>query len=64
MADMNGVETFEELHRLYPTLPVILMSGYNVEEAAVHYGDAIGSDFLQKPFLPSVLKEKLNRLLA
>ncbi len=64
MPDMNGVETFEELHRLYPRLPVLLMSGYSQQEAAVRFGDASGSDFLQKPFLPSQLEEKLRRLLA
>jgi DNA-binding NtrC family response regulator len=64
MPEMNGVETFEELHRLYPALPVLLMSGYSAEDAAVRFGDASGSDFLQKPFLPSHLKEKLRRLLA
>ena len=64
MPGMNGAETFEELHRLYPRLPVLLMSGYSEQEAAVRFGDASGSDFLQKPFLPSQLEEKLRRLLA
>jgi CheY-like chemotaxis protein len=64
MPEMNGVETFEKLHRLYPALPVILTSGYSVEDAAVRFGDASGSDFLQKPFLARDLKAKLRRLLA
>ena len=64
MPEMNGVETFEELHQLYPELPVLLMSGYSAEEAAVRFGDASGSGFLQKPFLASDLKRKLRRLLA
>jgi two-component system cell cycle sensor histidine kinase/response regulator CckA len=64
MPEMNGVETFEELHRLYPALPVILTSGYSVEDVGVRFGDASGSDFLQKPFLASDLKAKLRRLLA
>ena len=64
MPGMNGVETFEEMHRLYPALPVILMSGYSVEEVAERFGNADGSNFLQKPFLPSHLKETLRQLLA
>ncbi|MEA3208728.1 MAG: two-component system, cell cycle sensor histidine kinase and response regulator CckA [Chthoniobacter sp.] len=64
MPDMNGVEAFDELHRLYPRLPVLLMSGYSEQEAALRFGDASGSDFLQKPFLPSQLEKKLHRLLA
>jgi CheY-like chemotaxis protein len=64
MPDMNGVETFEQMHRLYPTLPVLLMSGYSAEDAAVSFGDMSGSDFLQKPFLPTHLKEKLRALLG
>ena len=64
MPGMNGVETFEEMHRLYPALPVILMSGYSVEEVAERFGNADGSNFLQKPFLPSHLKETLRQLLT
>jgi PAS domain S-box-containing protein len=64
MPDMNGVETFEQMHRLYPLLPVLLMSGYSAEDAAVSFGDMSGSDFLQKPFLPSHLKEKLHAMLG
>jgi len=64
MPDMNGVETFEQMHRLYPTLPVLLMSGYSAEDAEVSFGDMSGSDFLQKPFLPQDLKEKLRALLG
>ncbi len=64
MPDMNGVETFDELHRLYPRLPILLMSGYSKEEAAGRFGEASGSDFLQKPFLSRQLEDKLRRLLA
>jgi PAS domain S-box-containing protein len=64
MPDMNGVQTFEHMHRLYPALPVLLMSGYSAEDAAVSFGDMTGSDFLQKPFLPAHLKEKLRALLG
>jgi PAS domain S-box-containing protein len=63
MPEMNGVETFEELHRLYPALPVILTSGYSAEDVA-RFGDATGSDFLQKPFLARDFKAKLRRILA
>jgi len=64
MPDMNGVETFEHMHRLYPLLPVLLMSGYSAEDAEISFGDMSGSDFLQKPFLPRDLKEKLRTLLV
>jgi len=52
MPDMNGVETFEELDRLYPRLPVLLMSGYSEQEAAGRFGDTSGSDFLLKTIPP------------
>jgi two-component system NtrC family sensor kinase len=45
--DMNGIQLAREVRLLYPTLPVLLTSGYHsVSEAAVREGYA----FLQKPY--------------
>ena len=55
MPGLSGTETFEELRRIAPDLPVVLVSGYDEEHAARRFGDRRPSAFLQKPFLPSAL---------
>ena len=55
MPGMSGEETFEELRRIAPDLPVVLMSGYDEDRATRRFGDRRPGDFLQKPFLPTAL---------
>ncbi len=57
---MGGEETFQEMHRLRPAIPVILLSGYPEEEKASHQGLA---GYLAKPFRPVALLEKLREIL-
>ncbi len=57
---MGGEETFQEMHRLHPEIPVILLSGYPEEEKASHRGLA---GYLAKPFRPMTLLEKLRDIL-
>jgi PAS domain S-box-containing protein len=56
MPGMNGVELALEVKRRYPTLPIVLTSGYS---PALAQGNSQGFTFLQKPY--SV--EALGRLL-
>jgi signal transduction histidine kinase len=60
---MDGSETLTALRRIYPGLPVVFMSGYSEQEASVRVGDDTRSVFLQKPFLPNQLKQKLWSIL-
>lgn len=57
MPGMNGVDLALEIKRLYPTLPIVLTSGYS---PALAQGNSQGFTFLQKPY--SV--ERLARLLC
>ena len=51
MPRMGGLETFRELRRLDPTCPVVLISGYNEQEAIQNFlGQGLAA-FVQKPFL-------------
>ncbi|HYC31390.1 MAG TPA: response regulator, partial [Gemmatimonadales bacterium] len=64
MPEMNGEETFEEIHRLYPALPVILSSGYDEVEGS---GRAAGhglAGFIHKPYRLGELQGALERVLA
>jgi PAS domain S-box-containing protein len=59
MPELDGAETFREIHRLRPTLPVILMSGYSEHDAVSRFGAQGLAGFLQKPFQPDVLRSRL-----
>ncbi len=49
MPRMNGDEVFEEIHKVAPEVPVILMSGYSQSEATQALADKGLAAFLSKP---------------
>ena len=63
MPKMDGAEAFIELRRLEPHVPVILMSGYNEQDAVSRLGSQDMAGFLQKPFQLEDLQEILRRIL-
>jgi len=46
---MDGLQALEELKRLYPELPVIMISGHSTVEAAVKATKLGAYDFIEKP---------------
>jgi two-component system NtrC family sensor kinase len=58
-----GTELFNELHALDPDLKVLFMSGYPDRGAAQLADLPDGSMFLQKPFTPSKLAERVRSIL-
>jgi two-component system, cell cycle sensor histidine kinase and response regulator CckA len=64
MPGMRGPELAERLIRLRPDLRVLYMSGYT-DDAIAHHGflDA-GTEFLQKPFTPNRLTQKIREVLG
>jgi two-component system cell cycle sensor histidine kinase/response regulator CckA len=63
MPEMNGEETFREIRRIRPDVPVILSSGYNEIEATRRFCAKGLAGFLQKPFTPDELTQKLSLAL-
>ncbi|MEW5959878.1 MAG: ATP-binding protein, partial [Chloroflexota bacterium] len=60
---LNGRELAERLKSLYPKLKVLYMSGYT-DDAMVHHGVLEqGIHFLQKPFTPGALAQKVRAVL-
>ena len=59
MPEMNGEETFREIRRIRADVPVILSSGYNEIEATRRFTAKGLAGFLQKPFTPKELTQKL-----
>lgn len=49
MPDIDGIQTFEEVHKIRPDVPVILMTGYSVEDALRDAVDKGAYACLQKP---------------
>ncbi len=65
MPHMDGEQTFTELRRLRPDVRVVLMSGFNAQEALLRFPGKGLASFLQKPFtivsLSATLKEVLDK---
>ncbi len=69
MPGMTGPELAAELEKTQPELPVLFVSGYS-EQVVIRRGLTLGAgqearkEYLQKPFPPSALLQKAQRLLA
>jgi two-component system cell cycle sensor histidine kinase/response regulator CckA len=50
MPQMNGADAFERIRALDPRVKVILMSGFNQQEATSHFAGKGLAGFVQKPF--------------
>jgi DNA-binding NtrC family response regulator len=57
LPSLNGEELIERMRRLRPGLPVIITSGYPYQPRTP------GVVFLQKPFLPQMLVEAVEKAL-
>jgi CheY-like chemotaxis protein len=67
MPGMSGFELVKRMREEGGDLPVLYMSGYLSMALAVQYGPEkldLDLGFLQKPFAPKTLQEKVQRLLA
>ncbi len=63
MPHLDGAATFTELRRLAPAVKVLLMSGFNEQEAVNRFAGKGLAGFVQKPFKPEALREKLQGVL-
>lgn len=63
MPHMDGIEAFKELRRMGVTVPVILSSGYNQQDATQHLAGRGLAGFLQKPYDFASLEKALKDVL-
>jgi two-component system cell cycle sensor histidine kinase/response regulator CckA len=63
MPKMGGKEVVERLHLRYPQMKVIYMSGYT--DNGIVFNNVLGSgiNFIEKPFTPAVLAQKVREAL-
>jgi CheY-like chemotaxis protein len=63
MPELNGVQLLEALSVSHPDLPVLLISGYAVEDLMAR-GIAAPCGILLKPFTPERLLDEVRRCLS
>lgn len=63
MPRMSGEETLGNLKKINPDIRVLLMSGYSEQEASNRFNGKGVSAFMQKPYTPQDLQEKLGEIM-
>jgi PAS domain S-box-containing protein len=63
MPGMNGNAAFKELVKINKEVRVLLCSGYTEEETASVFGEIRPAGFLEKPYQPAVMLERIARVL-
>jgi two-component system cell cycle sensor histidine kinase/response regulator CckA len=63
MPDLGGEATFLRLRALRPELPVVLVSGYDAEQASQRFAARGLDGFVSKPFDPAELVEAVQAAL-
>jgi DNA-binding response OmpR family regulator len=63
MPDLGGEATFLRLRALRPELPVVLVSGYDAEQASQRFAARGLDGFLRKPFEPDEVCAALHAAL-
>ena len=63
MPGMSGEDTLKAIRALRAGVPVIATSGYNEMEALRRFGEGL-SGFIQKPYTPRALAEKISSVLS
>lgn len=63
MPGMDGTAAAEIIHRLQPTLPIILMSGYTEPQVASVASQSSIASYLHKPFVGDQLLQRIDEVL-
>ena len=63
MPRMDGMETLAHIHQHYPGLLVIMLTAHGTIQRAVEATKRGAYDFLEKPFQPEHIKQKVDRAL-
>lgn len=64
MPVLDGEHAYRDIRAINPDAKVILMSGFNEQEAVQRFTGKGLAGFLQKPFRPETLRAKLQQVLA
>ncbi|MHC9541543.1 MAG: PAS domain S-box protein [Vulcanimicrobiota bacterium] len=64
MPEMGGLQVFEALRDIDPSVKVLLASGYNIESLAAEILENRFTGFIEKPFGITAISDKLRMLLC
>jgi len=64
MPQMSGEETFKAIRRIRPSLPVVLMSGFDESDVLERFRGEDIAGFIHKPFEMKTIHDALRRALA
>lgn len=64
MPGLSSEETLQQLREINPALRVVLMSGYTEQDATARFANTPLDGFVQKPFTPLDLRDRVQRALA
>lgn len=59
MPVMGGLEAYHELRNISPTVPIIICSGYSIDEIDGTIANDPHASFIQKPYRPALLQNAL-----
>ncbi len=62
MPKMSGIELLAEIHRLYPTLPVFILTAHASMESAIQAVRLGAKDYLLKPIDPPALLDRVRNM--
>lgn len=63
LGDMDATEVILAFRKMYPYIPIIVMTGYADIQTAVHVMKIGASDYLAKPIIPNDLIVKIDEIL-
>ena len=64
MPHMDGEQAFRELRKIQPDVCVLMMSGFNEQDAVNRFSGKGLAGFIQKPFKRDELQNKLKKILT
>ena len=64
MPGQHGTDTFNQIHGQYPGMPVIVVTGYDIEEMRERFEDAKPDLMLAKPYNPTHLADAARAFLS
>ena len=60
---MNGIDEFRKLKKIDPSVKVLLASGFFEPDSKLELRRAVAKGFIQKPYIPQVVLQKIRRVL-
>jgi DNA-binding NtrC family response regulator len=63
MPKIDGLAAMDELHRRWPRLPVVIMTGFGTIETAVAAMKRGAEDYVTKPFDREAVRKKIGRIV-